>query len=165
MLSGMGKESTEVSEMEQVQKIEGISPDMLWTFLIVLVGLATLFVLGDKVLDVFRKAHERRKQSHQLNQQDITDKIADKVIEKLNPELDKKFAEIDKRLKNDKENLDSHTRQLNAFESRVTQLENGNKALCHGMLALLELNPSLKNAQKAMRNYLIDGEYKEDNDE
>ena len=150
---------------QELQKIEGISPDMLWTFLIVLVGLATLFVLGDKVIDVFRKAHQRRKQSQELNQQDITDKIADKVIEKINPELDKKFAEIEKRLANDKENIDMHTRQLNAFESRVSQLENGNKALCHGMLALLEANPALKGPQKAMRNYLIDGVYTEDDDE
>lgn len=151
--------------MEQIQKIEGISPDMLWTFLIVLVGLATLFVLGDKVVDVFRKAHERRKQNQELSKQDITDTIADKVIQKMNPELDKKFAEIEKRLANDKENIDLHTRQLNAFERRVNQLENGNKALCHGMLALLEKDPALKNAQKAMRNYLIDGVYKEDDDE
>lgn len=152
--------------MEQgLQKIEGISPEMLWNFMVVLVGLCALIVLIYKVVEIFRKEHDRRMQRQQLNGQDITDKIADKVIAKLNPELDKKFAEIDKRLKNDKENIDSHTRQLNAFESRVTQLENGNKALCHGMLALLELNPTLKNAQKAMRNYLIDGEYKEDNDE
>ena len=35
--------------VQEVQKIEGISPQMLWTFLIVLVGLATLFILGHKV--------------------------------------------------------------------------------------------------------------------
>lgn len=148
--------------MEQIQKIEGISPDMLWTFLIVLIGLATLFVLGDKVVDVFRKAHERRTARTRLNSQDITDQIADKVTERLQARLDEKFAEIDKKLAADKENIDLHTRQLNAFETRVSQLENGNKALCHGMLALLEQNASLKNAQNAMKNYLIDGVYREE---
>ena len=150
---------------KELPKIEGISPEMLWNFMVVLVGLAALIVLIYKVVEIFRKEHDRRMQRQQLNGQDITDRIADKVIEKLNPELDKKFAEIDKRLKNDKENIDSHTRQLNAFESRVSQLENGNKALCHGMLALLEANPALKGPQKAMRNYLIDGVYTEDDDE
>ena len=148
--------------MEQLQKIEGISPDMLWTFLIVAIGLGTLLVLGDKVMDVFRKAHERRTAQTRLNRQDITDQIADKVMEKLQARLDEKFAEIDRKLAADKENIDLHTRQLNAFETRVSQLENGNKALCHGMLALLEQNASLKNAQNAMKNYLIDGVYRED---
>ena len=146
---------------KELPKIEGISPEMLWNFVVVLVGLAALIVLIYKVVEIFRKEHERRMQRQQLNGQDITDRIADKVIEKLNPELDKKFAEIDKRLKNDKENIDSHTRQLNAFESRVNRLENGNKALCHGMLALLEKDSAPKNVQTAMRNYLIDGEYRE----
>lgn len=146
---------------KELPKIEGISPEMLWNFMVVLVGLAALVVLIYKVVEIFRKEHDRRMQRQQLNGQDITDRIADKVIEKLNPELDKKFAEIDKRLKNDKENIDSHTRQLNAFESRVNRLENGNKALCHGMLALLEKDSAPKNVQTAMRNYLIDGEYRE----
>ena len=55
-----------------------------------------------------------------------------------------------------------HTRQLNEQESRVSKLEGGNKALCHGMLALLEKDATLEKAQHAMKNYLIDGIYKED---
>lgn len=145
----------------ELPKIEGISPSMLWNFMVVLVGLAALVVLGYKVVEIFRKEHERRMQRQQLNGQDITDRIADKVMEKLQPELDKKFAEIDKRFAADKENIDLHTRQLNAFENRVSRLENGNKALCHGMLALLEKDSAPKNVQTAMRNYLIDGEYRE----
>lgn len=150
---------------KELPKIEGISPEMLWNFMVVLVGLAALVVLIYKVVEIFRKEHDRRMQRNQLSNTDITDRIADKVMEKLQPELDKKFAEIDKRFANDKESIDLHTRQLNAFESRVSQLENGNKALCHGMLALLESNPALKKPQKAMKNYLIDGVYKEEDDE
>lgn len=146
---------------QQLPKIEGISPAMLWNFMVVLVGLAALVILGYKVVEIFRKEHERRMQRQQLNGQDITDRIADKVMEKLKPELDSKFAEIDKRFAADKENIDSHTRQLNAFNNRVSRLENGNKALCHGMLALLEKDSAPKNVQTAMRNYLIDGEYRE----
>ena len=63
--------------------------------------------------------------------------------------------------------IESHTRQLNACKNRVDQLEVGNKALCHGVFALLshEVNGNsidkLTKAQDAMRNFLIDGTYKE----
>lgn len=152
----------------QVVKIEGFTPDMLWIFFVVLVGIMALVVLGDKVMDVFRKSQRRRKEQHQLNGQDITEQIADKVIEKLTPQIDEKFAqfdtkfeEIDRKLSADKETIESHTRQLNEQEGRVSRLEGGNKALCHGMLALLEQDPSLSKATHAMKNYLIDGTYKE----
>lgn len=156
-------------------KIEGISPDMLWTFCVVAVGLMALVVLVYKVVEIMRKEQERKQNRTQLQGQDITDRIADKVIAKLMPEIDEKFNEInqkfesvDQKLANDKENIESHTRQLNAYEERVKKLEDGNKALCHGIFALLGHEVSgnsienLKAAHKAMKNYLIDGVYKED---
>ena len=158
----------------QVEKIEGISPEMLWTFLIVLVGLATLFLLGYKVIEVLRKEHERKVQRQQLDGQDITDQIANKVMEKLTPQIDEKFdsfeskfdkklEDIDSKLATDKANIDSHTKQLNDHESRVGKLEGGNKALCQGMLALLKQSAATAKTEKAMENYLITGEYnKED---
>lgn len=154
--------------MGQVQKIEGITPDMLWTFLVVLVGLMALVVLGYKVIEIMRKEHDRKEQKQQLSGDDITERIADAVMEKLQPKLDEKFAEIDRKLAADKESIELHTTQLNANESRVKQLENGNKALCHGVFALLshEVNGNsidkLKKAQDGMKNYLIDGVYKEE---
>lgn len=150
------------------QKIEGISPDMIWTFMIVLVGFATLFVLGYKVVEIIRKEHERKVEREQLNGQDITDRIADKVMEKLQPKLDEKFGEIDRRFAADKQAIDMHTSQLNATFARVDRLDNDSKALCHGVFALLshEINGNsvdkLKTAHDAMKNYLIDGIYKED---
>ena len=147
---------------QEVQKIEGISPEMLWTFMVVLVGLAALFILGYKVVEIFRKEHERKVERQQLNGQDITDKIADKVMEKLQPALDEKFDEIDKKLAADKETLTAHTTKLNDHEARITRLEGGNRAMCQGMLALLEANPELVTAQRAMKNYLINGTYNEE---
>ena len=153
---------------QTVQQIEGISPQMLWTFMIVLVGLATLFILGYKVIEILRKEHERKTQKQQLTGNDITDKIATKVMEKLQPKLDEKFSEIDRKLAADKELIDLHTRQLNAHEDRVKKLEEGNKALCHGIFALLNHEVTgnsidkLKRAETAMKNYLIDGVYLEE---
>lgn len=157
---------------QQVQKIEGISPDMLWTFCVVLVGLCALFILGHKVYDIIRTEQKKKREQRQLEGQDITDQIADKVLEKLTPQIDekfsnfertfdKKFEDIDKKLSSDKENIELHTRQLNDHESRVSRLESGNDTLCQGMLALLERDPALNKAAHAMKNYLITGRYNE----
>lgn len=155
--------------MEQkVQAIEGITPSMLWTFLIVLVGLMALVVLGDKVMDVYRNAKKRKKEHEELQGADITDRIADKVIEKLNPALDKKFAEIDKKLAADKQAIELHTTQLNAQTARVDQLDSDTKALLHGMSALLSHEATgnsiekVKKTNATMNNYLIDRKYNEE---
>ena len=153
---------------QPLPKIEGISPDMIWTFLVVLVGLIALVVLGDKVMDVFRNAMKRRKERREVNGQDITDKIADKVIEKLTPTLDEKFNEINRRLDDDRTDIDAHERRLNAQDNRVDRLDDDTRALLHGMSALLshEVNGSntekLIRTQAAISNYLIDHVYKED---
>ena len=164
---------------QQVQKIEGISPEMLWTFMIVLVGLAALLILGYKVVEIFRKEHERKVAQRQLSDQDITDKIAEKVTEKVNSQIDekfnnfekkidKKFEDIDKKLAADKETLESHTAQLNAEKARVDRLDNDSKALCHGVFALLafqvngQKTDKILKTEEAMKNYLIDGKYNEE---
>lgn len=152
----------------QVQKIEGITPSMLWTFLVVLVGLMAIVVLGDKVADVFRKAKKRKQDNAELEGEDITDRIADKVMEQLTAKLDEKFAEIDRKLAADKETIDLHTTQLNAQKGRVDQLDNDNKALLHGMSALLSHEATgnsidkVKKTNTAMHNYLIDRKYCEE---
>lgn len=159
---------------EQVQKIEGISPDMIWTFLVVAVGLMALIVLGDKVMDVYRNAKKRKKERTELEGQDITERIADKVLEKLTPTLDEKFGEInrqfeevDRKLAADKEAIELHTAQLNAQQGRVDRLDNDTRALLHGVSALLGHQvdgnsvDKLKRTNDAMKNYLIDRKYEE----
>ena len=151
-----------------MEKIEGFTPSMLWTFCVVAVGLMALVVLGHKVIEIMRSEHNLKEEKKQLNGKDITEKIADKVMEKLTPQLDSKFAEIDRKLAADKEAIVMHTAQLNAQEERVNRLDNDSKALCHGVFALLshEVNGNsidkLQKAQEAMKNYLIDGKYNEE---
>ena len=156
-------------QVQQVQQtIEGITPAMLWTSLVVLVGLMYLLVLGDKVAEVFRKASNRRKEREKLHGQDITDRIADKVMEKLEPKLNKKFDQIDRKLATDKETLEMHTRQLNAQQGRVDQLDNDTRALLHGVSALLghiatgNSIDKVKKTNATMNNYLIDRNYNEE---
>lgn len=145
-------------------RIEGISPSMLWTFCVVLVGLCALFIMGYKVYEICKKI----KQSKQLNGQDITDRIADKVIEKLTPQIDAKFADINRKLSDDKELLTMHTTQLNAQKDRVDRLDNDTRALLHGVSALLNHIATGNNVDKikktnaTMNNYLIDRKYNEE---
>lgn len=153
--------------------LEGLLPVDIWNTIIVLivlfgVGIA-LFKGIIAIRDEVRKSRERK----QVNKVDFTQVVADKVIEKLTPQIDakfdefsanidKKFEEIDRDIESDQATLKLHTNQLNAHETRVSKLEGGNLALCHGMLALLERDPSLTKEQKAMKNYLIDGKYNEE---
>ena len=153
--------------------LEGLSLNSVWAFICIGFALIGVFLVIAKAIDQIRKWIKEHKQKKELGKKDITDDIADKVMEKLTPQIDqqfdtfsrsidKKFEDIDKKLGADKELLASHTTQLNDHEGRVSKLEGGNLALCHGMLALLERDPSLTKEQRAMKNYLIDGKYKED---
>lgn len=143
--------------MIQMQPIEGITPDMLWTALIVLVGVGGLIVLGDKVMDVWRK-HQARKQIAAGPESQLAEAISKKVIEKMEP----RFADIDRKFANDKQLLETHTRQIGELNKRVDGLETGQKAQCRGILALLnhELHngnsDEMEAAKKGMDNYLIE---------
>ena len=160
-------------EEKKTMLLEGLLPVDVWNAIIVLLilfGVAIALLKGISFIrDEINKAKDRKK----LNKKDVTEEIADKVMEKLTPQInnkfkefsdsvDKKFDDIDSKLSSDKETLTLHTTQLNDHEERVSKLEGGNLALCHGMLALLERDPSLSKEQKAMKNFLIDGKYVED---
>lgn len=140
-----------------MQPIEGITPDMLWTALIVLVGVGSLIVLGDKVADVWRK-HQARKQISSGPESKLADEISKKVLDKLEP----RFADIDRKFANDKQLLEMHTRQIAEQGKRIDGLETGQKAQCRGVLALLnhELHngnsDEMEAAKKGMDNYLIE---------
>ena len=135
--------------------IEGFTPDMLWTALKVIVGLCALVVLWDKVRDVFASAKKRK----DAKRPELADEISEKVLEKLEP----RFAEIDRKLANDKATIDGPTRQIEALNLRTDNQDTGLRALCHGMLALLDNaekcgggSPEIKDAKKRFTGFLAD---------
>lgn len=138
--------------MEQIKPIEGITPGMIWTFVAVLVGLAALYVLYGKVRETYQKNKKMKDPEKKL-----ADEISARVLEKLEP----RFAEIDRKLSNDKAIIDSHTRQIDALSSRTDGSEDGIKALSRGVLALLNHalhngnNDELEKAQQGINEYLI----------
>lgn len=140
-----------------MQPIEGLTPEVLWYTLAGLVGIGSLIVLTDKVLDVFRKKHERDKLKKEPE-----DKLAENISAKVLAKLEPRFSEIDRKLATDKSRLDEHTRILGAHQDQLANIEQGNKVLCRGILALLshEINGNsddkLKASQQEITNYLID---------
>ena len=141
-----------------MQPIEGITPQALWTFLVVLVGLGTLVVLADKVMDVWRK-HKARQKIETGPESELAEEISKKVLEKLEP----RFQEIDRKLANDKALLENHTRQIEAINRRTDSQDAGIRALCHGMAALLDnadkcgsAGEEIKAAKKMFTDYLTD---------
>jgi hypothetical protein len=141
----------------QLPAVEGITPDILWYTIVGLVGIGALILLVDKVAEVFRKAKERRDIQRQP-----TDELAERISQKVTEDLEPRFDEINRKLANDKLLIDDHTAKLAAHNQRVKTIEDGNKVLCRGILALLshEINGNsddkLKASQAEITNYLID---------
>jgi len=139
--------------MQDLPPIEGVTPRMLWTALIVLIAGAGLYVLYGKVRETYLKNKQMKSPENRL-----ADEISAKVIEKMEP----RFSEIDRKLANDKEQIDAHTRQINTMEKRQNSSDKAEKALCRGVLALLnhELHngntDEMEKAKSGIDDYLIE---------
>ena len=139
--------------MQDLPPIEGVTPGMLWTALIVLIAGAGLYVLYGKVRETYVKNKKLKGPEGKL-----ADEISVKVLEKLEP----RFVEIEKKLSNDNSRIDENVRELNEHRKRMDSMETGQRAICRGVLALLshEINGNstdkLKEAQTGISNYLID---------
>lgn len=139
-----------------VQTIEGVTPQMLWTALIVLIAGATLYVLYGKVRETYRTQQKYKKAMN-----DPSEKLADEISAKVLKNLEPRFQDIDSKLANDKASIDNHTRQIASLSSRADDTEKGIKALNHGVLALLNHalhngnTGELEEAQHGITEYLI----------
>jgi len=155
-------------EGEKKLLLEGLLPTDIWNALIVLLILFGVFIAVFKGVTMIRDEIQKSMDKKALKGDDITDRIANKVIEQLTPKLDEKFAEIDRKLAADKEAIDLQMSQLNAQKDRVDRLDNDNRALLHGMSALLghiatgNSIDRVKKTNATMNNYLIDRKYHEE---
>ena len=117
-----------------MQPIEGITPEMLWNFVLVVLGLCAVVVLVYKVVEIVRKERERKIQNQQLNGRDLTDEIANKVLAKLEP----RFAEINRKLTSDKDRLDNHESTLKAIQKSNAVIRDGLRVSCEALTAVLD---------------------------
>ena len=100
------------------QPIEGITPNALWTTVGVLVAAAGIAVIVTKLVQFYWAAKDRKERSRLSEGTGVTDEIADKVLAKLAPRLDK----IEQKLASDKERLDSHETRLNEQERSLKKI-------------------------------------------
>lgn len=120
--------------MTQVQPIEGITPEMLWNFVLVLLGLCAIVVLVYKVVEIVRKEHERKVKQNQLAGKDLTDEIAEKVLEKLEP----RFKDIETKLTTDKSRLDNHETSIKNLNSSIDTIKEGMQVTADALTAILD---------------------------
>lgn len=120
--------------MTQVQPIEGITPEMLWNFILVLLGICAIIVLVYKVVEIMRKEHERKEKKVKLSDKDLTDEIAEKVLEKLEP----RFKDIELKLDNDKNRLDNHEKSIKSLNGSIDTIKDGMQVTADALTAILD---------------------------
>lgn len=120
--------------MSQVQPIEGITPSMLWNFILVLLGICAIVVLVYKVIEIVRKEHERKEQKNRLSGRDLTDEIADKVLSKLEP----RFNDIESKLDTDKSRLDNHEASIRSLNGSIDSIKEGMQVTADALTAILD---------------------------
>lgn len=119
---------------EAVQPIEGITPTMLWNFVLVLLGLCAVVILIYKVIEIMRKEHERKSQRNRLEDHGLTDEIADKVLEKLEP----RFKDIESKLDKDKTRLDNHESSIHSLNGSIDSIKEGMQVTADALTAILD---------------------------
>lgn len=120
--------------MNEIQPIEGITPSALWTTASVLLGLAGVAIIVFKIIEFYWKAKDRKELKGQTVGKNMTDAIADKVLEKLAP----RFDEIDKKLAADKSRLDNHEAALTNIRNSNTIIRDGLRVCCEALAAVLD---------------------------
>lgn len=118
---------------QTVAAIEGITPQMLWNFFIVLLGIIAVFVAVEKVVDSVWKWKDRKRKSEQGTSDDFADEVSDRVMKKLEPQL----QEINEKLRSDKLRLDNHDYALNGIHKTQQDISEGFSVLCYAMIAVL----------------------------
>lgn len=140
--------------MDQLPSIAGATPTVFWYTLLGLFALATIYILYGNVVKTYRSLKQMR---------DPGNKLADDISKKVVANIEPRFEEINRKLANDKATIDSHTRQIEALNKRTDTQDAGIRALCHGMLALLDNAERCGNgckeiteAKKSFTDYLAD---------
>lgn len=133
--------------MAQVQPIEGITPEMLWNTVLVLLGICAIVVLVHKVIEIARKEHERKEKKTKLAGKDLTDEIAEKVLEKLEP----RFKDIETKLHTDKNRLDNHDSAIKSINGSTETIKDGMQVTADALTAILDHELHNGNADQMQR--------------
>ena len=118
--------------------IQGFDPTMLWTAAIVIIGLGALFIEYDKIRTIFRNRKKERQEEEQTHdngfRQQLTEDIATKVMEKLEPRL----SGIESKLENDKNRLDNHEQTISTISKANDVIKDGLEVACKALTSVLD---------------------------
>lgn len=114
--------------------IEGLTPSILWITLAGIVGILGVALIIFKVIEFMWKVKERKERQTKVNDTDLTEEIAEKVMEKMEP----KFEEINKKLRADKDRLDNHEASLREIRKSNGVLQDGLVVTCNALAAVLD---------------------------
>ena len=113
--------------MEQVEKIQGIAPWMLWVALFVGVALCVVIAAVWKVVEINRGEKDRkRKQVEKIAQDAVTAQVntlADDISDKVMESMKEKFDAIDRKLESDKTRLEAAERRSNEHDKALERIE------------------------------------------
>lgn len=153
--------------------LEGIiTPTGLWNAIVIgLVLIGVIYGIAKFVI-LIRDEYIKRRDEKRLNKKDLTEQIADKVIERVNVKLDEKFQEIDEKFANDKIAIDRHERQLAVHTKQLRKAKTGLNALGQCVYVLFMRSNGgtvpeniIQSANESMTGYLFNKEgEEEDND-
>ena len=153
--------------------LEGIiTPTGLWNaFVIGLVLIGVIYGIT-KFAILIRDELKKRRDEKQLNKKDLTEQIADKVIERVNVKLDEKFQEIDDKFAKDKIAIDRHERQLASHAKQIRKAKTGLNALGQCVYVLFMRSNGgtvpeniIQSANESMTAYLFNKEGDEEDDD
>ena len=121
-----------------MQSIQGFTPEMLWTTIIVVVGLGALFIEYDKIRTIFKNRKKERQEEEQTHdngfRQQLTEDIATKVMEKL----ERRLSSIESKLENDKNRLDNHEDAISTIKKSNEVIAGGLEVTCNALVAVLD---------------------------
>ena len=153
--------------------LEGIiTPTGLWNAIVIgLVLIGVIYGIAKFVI-LIRDEYIKRRDEKRLNKKDLTEQIADKVIERVNVKLDEKFQEIDDKFAKDKIAIDRHERQLAVHAKQLRKAKTGLNALGQCVYVLFMRSNGgtvpeniIQSANESMTGYLFNKEGEEEDDD
>lgn len=152
--------------------LEGIiTPTGLWNAFVIFLVLIGVIYGVTKFVILIRDEVKKRSDEKKLNKKDLTEQIADKVIERVNVKLDEKFQEIDDKFAKDKIAIDRHEQQIAQHAKQLRRAKTGLNALGQCVYVLFMRSNGgtvpenmIQNANESMTGYLFDKKGEEDDD-
>lgn len=137
--------------------VEGLTPEMIWTFMYVLIGFGLLFLIGFRVYDAIHVINERKRHKDESEKPDFAEKVSKKVIAELGPRLEN----IEDDLAKDKKRLELHELAISNMQTGQKDIREGLTAIAKFLLVIntysdISQNDNVKKAASDLNDFLAE---------